>query len=107
MSTRRPSNGRTDAGTSANPPSLAAEKNLGPKSAAVLARAGITALDQLRQLGSVRAFALARRADPTVTLNLLWSLEGVLVGQAWQSVSREHRASLPLALHDHERHCDG
>jgi DNA transformation protein and related proteins len=69
----------------------------------VLERAGIASLEKLKQLGSVRAFALAKKVEPKITLNLLWALEGALLGQSWQSVSREHRTSLLLALEDHER----
>ena len=83
---------------------LAASLNLGPKSAAVLEKAGIASLQKLRELGSVRAFSMAKTVEPKVTLNLLWALEGALLGQPWQSVSREHRTSLLLALEDHERH---
>ena len=83
---------------------LAAGANLGPKSAAVLVRAGVTSLNQVKQLGAVRVYSLAKRAEPSVTLNLLWALEGAILGQAWQSVAKEHRASLLIALEDHERH---
>ena len=83
---------------------LAAAMNLGPKSAAVLVKAGVTSLSQLRELGSVKVFSLARRLEPSVTLNLLWALEGAVVGQHWQAVAREHRSSLLMALEDYERH---
>jgi DNA transformation protein len=82
---------------------LAAVANLGPKSSAVLAQAGVTSLEQLRKLGSVKAFSLAKRVQPSATLNLLWALEGAILGQPWQFVAREHRTSLLLALEDHER----
>jgi DNA transformation protein and related proteins len=82
---------------------LAAARNLGPKSAAVLERVGVLTLDQLRQLGSVRAYSLAKHAEPSVTLNLLWALEGALLDQPWQSVAKDHRTSLLLSLEDHER----
>jgi hypothetical protein len=32
------------------------------------------------------------------SLNLLWALEGALSGLSWQTVTREHRLSLLLAL---------
>jgi DNA transformation protein len=64
----------------------------------------VTQLEQLKRLGSVRVFSLAKQTEPRVTLNLLWALEGAILGQPWQSVAREHRASLILALEDHERH---
>jgi DNA transformation protein and related proteins len=82
---------------------LAEALNLGPKSAALLERAGITTLDQVRQLGSVRAFARAKQVEPKVSLNLLWALEGAVLGVSWQAVSREHRTSLLLTLEDHQR----
>lgn len=77
---------------------LASMANLGPKSAAILAAAGIDSPEQLARLGSVAAFAMAKRSGARVSLNLLWAIEGALTGQSWQSVAREHRASLLLAL---------
>lgn len=78
--------------------------NLGPKSANVLARAGVTTLAQVRQLGAVKVYSMAMRAEPSVTLNLLWALEGAILGQPWQAVAKVHRTSLLIALEDHERH---
>lgn len=76
--------------------------NLGPKSAAVLVAAGIRSFEHLRQLGSVVAYVRAKQSGAKVSLNLLWELEGALSGQPWQTVAREHRASLLLALEDYE-----
>ncbi len=72
--------------------------NLGPKSAQVLAEAGVCSFEHLRQLGSVGAYVLAKKSGANVSLNLLWALEGALSNQPWQVVAREHRASLLLAL---------
>ena len=72
--------------------------NLGPKSQAALAVAGITTVAQLRRLGSVAAYVKAKQAGANVSLNLLWALEGALTGLPWQVVAREHRTSLLLAL---------
>lgn len=72
--------------------------NLGPKSQAALAAAGITTVAHLRRLGSVAAYVKAKRAGSKVSLNLLWALEGALTGLPWQVVAREHRTSLLLAL---------
>jgi DNA transformation protein len=77
--------------------------NLGPKSQEMLARAGITTLAQLRRTGSVKAYVRAKRAGANVSLNLLWALEGSLTGLPWQTVARDHRTSLLLALDAHER----
>jgi len=83
------------------PPSreLASLKNLGPRSLALLAAAGITSFEQLRQLGAVRAYARVKASGVNkASLNLLWALEGALSGEHWQVVAREHRMSLLLAL---------
>jgi DNA transformation protein and related proteins len=77
---------------------LAELPGLGPKSQAMLAAAGITSLQQLQTLGSVRAFAKVRASGTNASLNLLWALEGALSNQPWQQVAREHRTSLLLAL---------
>lgn len=73
-------------------------KSLGPKSQAMLERAGISSLAQLRELGAVEAYVRARRANAGVSLNLLWALASALSGEPWQQVARTHRASLLLAL---------
>lgn len=82
----------------AAPGELAGLPNLGPKSQAMLRAAGIGSLVQLRQLGSVRAFARVKTVNGSASLNLLWALEGALTGLPWQQVAREHRLSLLLAL---------
>ena len=81
---------------------LAHLPNLGPKSQAMLAAAGITRLDQLKALGSVVAYARVKASGVNASLNLLWALEGMLSGLPWQVVAREHRTSLLLALEQRE-----
>lgn len=81
---------------------LAALPNLGPKSAQMLARAGITTLAQLRALGAVAAYVAVKRHTPNASLNLLWALEGALTQMRWQDVARQHKTSLLLALEQYE-----
>lgn len=76
---------------------------LGPRSREMLARAGIATVEDLRRIGSVAAWVRVREAGPGASLNLLWALEGALVGLPWQVVAREHRTRLLLALDDHAR----
>jgi len=82
---------------------LADLPNLGPKSQAMLERAGISSCEQLRAAGAVAAYARVKRSGESVSLNLLWALEGALSGVPWQQVAREHRTSLLLALDDYEQ----
>ena len=77
---------------------LAALENLGPKSQAMLAAAGIESLAQLQKLGSVAAYTRVKAKVPSASLNLLWALEGALSGLPWQVVAKEHRTSLLLSL---------
>lgn len=72
--------------------------NLGPKSLAMLAGAGIHTAEQLRELGAVRAYARVKQTGANASLNLLWAMEGALSGLPWQEVAREHRLSLLLEL---------
>lgn len=83
---------------------LASLTNLGPKSAAILAAAGIASVEQLTALGSVAAFDMVKRSGARVSLNLLWAIEGALTGQSWQTVAREHKTSLLLALESYDTH---
>jgi DNA transformation protein len=76
---------------------------LGPKSLDMLRSAGISSLAQLRGIGSVAAYAMIKRAGCKPSLNLLWSLEGAISGEHWRTVARNHRASLLLALEQHEK----
>jgi DNA transformation protein len=85
------------------PKTLRELKSLGPKSQEMLARAGITTVEQLQALGSVVAFVRAKQANHGVSLNLLWALESALTGLPWQEVARAHRTSLLLAVEDLER----
>jgi len=85
------------------PDGLQGLPNLGPRSMQWLAAAGITSLVQLQGIGAVRAFVRARACSPSVSLNLLWALEGALTGRRWQDVADTDRASLLMALEDVER----
>ena len=87
----------------AEPATISELKGLGPKSQEILARAGITTAAQLREVGSVAAYVRAKKANPGVSLNLLWGLESALTGEHWREVARIHRTSLLLALEAHQK----
>lgn len=75
--------------------------NFGPKSQQMLEQAGIHTVEQLRELGAVRAYVQVKRVG-TVSLNLLWAMEGALTGQHWQAVAKHERLRLLLELEDVE-----
>jgi DNA transformation protein and related proteins len=72
--------------------------NLGPKSEVMLRLAGITAEEQLRALGAVRAYVMVKRSGANASLNLLWALECALTNRSWQEVARTERLSLLLQV---------
>lgn len=82
---------------------LADLPNLGPRSAQMLAAAGITSLAQLKRVGAVAAYARVRRVTPAASLNLLYALAGALDGEHWQTVKRQRKLALVTALEDVER----
>lgn len=68
--------------------------NVGPKSAAWLRQVGIRTQAELAETGSVAAFVKIRRAGFKPSLNLLYSLEGALLGCHWQQVPPDRRDRL-------------
>ena len=69
-------------------------RNLGPRSQAMLAAAGIMTESQLRAMGSVAAFMAVKRTNCTPSLNLLWAIEGALTERDWKEVAKSDRLSL-------------
>jgi DNA transformation protein len=74
---------------------VATLRNLGPKSAIMLAEAGIRTVGELRAIGPARAYARVREIRKRgASLNLLWSIAAGLDDRGWQDVSEEEKASL-------------
>ncbi|MCC6504411.1 MAG: TfoX/Sxy family protein [Aquimonas sp.] len=68
--------------------------NVGPKSAAWLRQVGIRTQDELVAAGAVGAFMKVKRAGFKPSLNLLYALEGALLGCHWQQVPEARRAQM-------------
>ena len=69
-------------------------RNIGPKSAAWLRQVGLRTADDLAEAGPVEAFMRVKRAGFKPTLNLLYSIEGALLGCHWQDVPDARRQQL-------------
>jgi DNA transformation protein len=70
-------------------------RNIGPKSAALLRAAGIDSFENLREIGAVAAYRRVKFADPrTVSLNMLWALQGALTDRDWREISASDRDRL-------------
>ena len=83
--------------------SARAFRGIGPRSAGMLHATGIATLNQLQDIGAVRAYALVKRTNCKRSLNLLWALEGAISGEHWLLIAKSHRTSLLLALEDAEK----
>ena len=83
---------------------VASLRNLGPRSAVMLAEAGIRTVAELRVIGPARAYArvIANRKRGA-SLNLLWSMAAGLDDRGWQEVTAEEKASLLAELRRYRR----
>ena len=69
--------------------------NLGPKSALILAQAGIRTIAELRLLGAAKAYKRAKAFAPrSVSLSLLWAIAAGLEGRDWRELDAQEKASL-------------
>ena len=70
-------------------------RNLGPKSAMMLAEVGIHTIGELRAIGAARAYVRTRAVcSRGASVNLLWSMAAGLDGRGWKDVSAEEKELL-------------
>jgi DNA transformation protein len=70
-------------------------RNLGPKSAVMLAEAGIRTIGELRAIGAAKAYVRVKAIRSRgVSVNLLWSMAAGLDGRGWQEISTEEKELL-------------
>ena len=72
-------------------------RNIGPKSAAWLRQTGIRTQEDLVAVGALAAFVRVKRAGFKPSLNLLYALEGAILGCHWQEIPEARRSELVLA----------
>jgi DNA transformation protein len=77
---------------------LSTLQKIGATSAAWLRAAGVETVDELERLGALEAWRRAKRAYPDwVTLNLLYALEGALLGLPWTEMPADVKRRLAEA----------
>jgi DNA transformation protein and related proteins len=69
-------------------------RNIGPKSMAWLRQTGVRTLEDLQAAGALAAFVRIKRAGFRPSLNLLYALEGAILGCHWQEIPEERRTAL-------------
>ena len=72
-------------------------KNIGPKSMAWLRQTGIRTLDELKIAGALSAYVRIKRAGFKPSLNLLYAMEGAILGCHWQELPADRRNELIVA----------
>ena len=75
-------------------------RNIGPKSAAWLRQTGIHSQEDLEAVGALAAFIRVKRAGFKPSLNLLYALEGAILGCHWQEIPEVRRQALVLAANE-------
>lgn len=75
-------------------------RNLGPRSAALLADAGIETVGDLRAIGAAGAFRRLRFMGGKPSRNLLWAMAAGLQGRDWRTLDEAEKAALEAALLD-------
>ena len=71
---------------------VAALRNLGPKSARLLAEAGIRTVAELRLIGPAKAYMRAETLAPrSVSLNLLWAIAAALDNRDWREMTQKEK----------------
>ena len=72
-------------------------KNIGPKSMAWLRQTGIRTQADLEAVGSLAAYVRIKRAGFKPSLNMLYAMEGAILGCHWQDIPAERRSELIIA----------
>ena len=72
-------------------------KNIGPKSMAWLRQTGIRTQADLEATGSLAAYVRIKRAGFKPSLNMLYAMEGAILGCHWQDIPTERRSELIAA----------
>jgi DNA transformation protein and related proteins len=86
---------------------LAQSPGLGPKSAALLARAGVRTQRDLSKHDAAALYLQLKAMSKSVSLNMLWGIVSAQTGVPWQQVAREQRSewlARVAALEDAQRH---
>lgn len=70
----------------------------------MLAEAGIRTIDELQEIGAIRAYIRVKALRPkSASLNLLWALAAGLEDRDWRELSVGEKASLRAEVRRHWR----
>lgn len=72
--------------------------NIGKDSAAKLKMAGIDSYEDLKEIGTEKAFLRVQAIDPGACLSFLYGLDGAVEGIKWHQLSPERKKELQAFL---------
>lgn len=81
---------------------LSALPNIASKLESQLADAGITAIEQLKSVGSREAWLRILANDPSACINRLYALEGAIQGVRWHNLDDDVKKSLKEFYQNHK-----
>ncbi len=70
----------------------------GPRTRAWLATIGVTTIEDIRRLGPVAIYHVLKEQGYPVSLNLVYALEGALLGVPWNRLPPDVKAELRSAV---------
>ena len=73
-------------------------KNIGSVTNKWLENAGIDTVEELRQIGVVPVYCLIKKMESSVSLNLLWGLEGAAENIDYREITERRKDELKLEL---------
>ena len=74
---------------------IATKIGIGPKSSEILARLGVTTVEEVEQRGLVETYLdVLDLGDTGATVNFLWGLESAVTGIPWLEIPKERKAEL-------------
>jgi DNA transformation protein and related proteins len=68
--------------------------NIGQDTESKLIQVGIDSFEKLKSIGSEQAFIRLQTLDPGACLDLLYGLEGAILGVKWNELPKEKKQSL-------------
>lgn len=74
--------------------------NLGPKSEKWLNEIGVFSRSDVERVGPVEIYRLLKQRGLPASLNLVYAIEAMLIGEHWTALSAEHNAELRAAVRE-------
>lgn len=73
-------------------------ENFGPKSQEWLNAIGVHTKSDLVRLGSIHAYRLMKERGFNVTMNMVYAMEGTILGIRWDELPEKLKAELQVAI---------